>query len=84
MKKKELKPKDSIPKMHIISNRGSTNKGSNKCMKFNRSNVNVMDEDIDQNSDGVLSIEEIKKGVEESKFGEKVKILQNYLRKWIL
>ena len=50
MKKKELKPKDSIPKMHIISNRGSTNKGSNKYMKFNRSNVNVMEEDNDNYS----------------------------------
>ena len=49
IKKKELKPKDSIPKMHIISNRGSMNR-SNKYMKFNRSNVNVMDEENDNYS----------------------------------
>ena len=50
MKKKELKPKDSIPKVHIMSNRGSMNKSSNKYMKFNPSNVNIMDEDDDNYS----------------------------------
>ena len=49
MKKKELKPKDSIPKMHIVSNRGSMSRGSNKNMKFNRSNANDMDEENDDN-----------------------------------
>ena len=47
MKKKELKPKDSMPKMHIISDRGSMNRSSKKYMKFDRSNVNVMDEEND-------------------------------------